>query len=69
MILLLKHRPDNGGQTEDDNQLDVIDSIRKEIVQSGSGTLNAATFDNIMERINKVCRTHFFCCDIVNRIN
>lgn len=58
MIFLLKQRPDDEGKKEDDCQLDVIDSIRREIIQSSSGILNETKFTDIMDRISKVSRKH-----------
>lgn len=60
MILLLKQRPEDDGKKEDDCQLDVIDRISREIIQSSSGILNEIKFKEIMEHITKVWRKHFY---------
>ncbi|XP_052084059.1 uncharacterized protein LOC127721351 [Mytilus californianus] len=54
MIFLLKQRPEEEkGKKDDDYQLDVIDSIRREIFQSSSGMLNVTKFNITMESITK----------------
>lgn len=55
MIHFLKQTSKQQGQEDFVNQLNVINNIRREIVQSSNGVLNNARFQNIQKRMRTVC--------------
>lgn len=56
MIYILKRRFDKESKAEFVDQLEVIDKIRREIVQSSSGLLDEPKFHETLDRMTKVCR-------------
>lgn len=59
MISILKENTKEEKKGDYCEQLDVIEEIRREIVQSSSGRLNDKRFNEIMERIRRVCQRRF----------
>ncbi|CAC5378623.1 unnamed protein product [Mytilus coruscus] len=53
MIFLLKRRPTYEGKNDYDFQLETIDNINRQIIQSSSGALDEAKFKEIMEDLTK----------------
>lgn len=59
MIYILREKTNVEGKKDYIKQLDIIDKIRREIVQSSSGILDDERFKDIMNRIRKVCCRSF----------
>lgn len=59
MINILKENKNKEKMEDYFEQLDVIDEIRREIVQSSNGVLFYAQFKDIMQQIRKVYRKPF----------
>ncbi|CAC5403771.1 unnamed protein product [Mytilus coruscus] len=53
MIYILKRKTEEEGRKDYVEQLDVIDNIRREIVQSSNGILDERNFQDILNRISK----------------
>lgn len=58
MIHILKQRPKEEDKADDAHQLEVVDNIRREIVQSSSGVLNETRFHDIMDCL-QIAIMHF----------
>lgn len=59
MIYILKKRSNGEWTKTYVEQLDAIDMIRREIVESNCGTLDKTTFEDILVRISEVCRKYY----------
>lgn len=60
MIYILRIRTEEEGETDYSKQLDIINDIRREIVQSSSGVLMENRFQEILKSLGKVCRENRF---------
>lgn len=65
MIYILKKRTNNEWNKSYIDHLNVIENIRREIVQSSSGVLDQTKFIDIINRISKVRLIH---CSFVSNI-
>lgn len=54
MIHILKHISTEEAQADDVHQLEAVENIRREMVQSSTGVLNKTRFLDIMNSLQKV---------------